>query len=204
MLNLMKPLRQHTVCWELPQSSSQAQLVLTTLFAALSCMCHSTHHFSGRPDCCCSCMQTYITCAVLSGGRYIPAVPITVDTWTNASGVLAGQQQQQLTCGTAFIPNTAGSNTGPAHATAFMKLSATGCAVTVLHQMGKKVTRVSYVCTSAAPWFTYPEVTPSSTYYIQAVASRPSLGISISGGGFRAATLALGFIRWVGGIRCRW
>lgn len=49
----------------------------------------------------------------------------------------------------------------------------------------------------SAPWFSYPEVTPSSNHYLETLAARPNFGISISGGGYRAATTALGYIRCV-------
>jgi len=48
---------------------------------------------------------------------------------------------------------------------------------------------------AAAPWFIYPEVSPSSNYYLPSIAARPSLGIAVTGGGYRAVTLALGYIR---------
>ena len=46
-------------------------------------------------------------------------------------------------------------------------------------------------------WFTYPElINPStSNYSIPALLAKPNVGIAISGGGFRAATLGLGWLR---------
>ena len=46
-------------------------------------------------------------------------------------------------------------------------------------------------------WFTYPELTNPSTsnYSIPALLAKPNVGIAISGGGFRAATLGLGWLR---------
>lgn len=48
---------------------------------------------------------------------------------------------------------------------------------------------------AAEPWFIYPEVSPSSNYYLSSIAAPPSLGIAVTGGGYRAATLALGYVR---------
>eukprot|EP00878_Enallax_costatus_P001973 GHUV01002137.1.p1 GENE.GHUV01002137.1~~GHUV01002137.1.p1 ORF type:complete len:169 (+),score=19.58 GHUV01002137.1:1223-1729(+) len=43
--------------------------------------------------------------------------------------------------------------------------------------------------------FVYPEVDPRSDFGIDALMERPSLGIAISGGGWRAAALAYGWLR---------
>lgn len=51
--------------------------------------------------------------------------------------------------------------------------------------------------TPTAPWFTYPEATPSSAYYLETLAKRPNFGIALSGGGYRAVTTGLGYIRCV-------
>lgn len=44
-------------------------------------------------------------------------------------------------------------------------------------------------------WFLYPEQDASSDYYLPVIAKRPSFGIAVSGGGYRAVTLALGYVR---------
>jgi hypothetical protein len=53
------------------------------------------------------------------------------------------------------------------------------------------------LCLATAPWFTYPEANPSSAYYLDTLAKRPNLGIALGGGGYRAVTTALGYIRLV-------
>lgn len=50
---------------------------------------------------------------------------------------------------------------------------------------------------ATAPWFVYPEAIPSSAYYLETLAKRPNLGIALGGGGYRAVTTALGYIRLV-------
>jgi hypothetical protein len=47
----------------------------------------------------------------------------------------------------------------------------------------------------ADKWFLYPEQDPSSDYYLPVIAKRPNFGIAVSGGGYRAVTLALGYVR---------
>lgn len=44
-------------------------------------------------------------------------------------------------------------------------------------------------------WFQYPETLTGSNYSIPVIQSKPQLGIALSGGGFRAATLGLGYLR---------
>eukprot|EP00878_Enallax_costatus_P000930 GHUV01001060.1.p1 GENE.GHUV01001060.1~~GHUV01001060.1.p1 ORF type:complete len:719 (+),score=173.97 GHUV01001060.1:262-2418(+) len=46
-----------------------------------------------------------------------------------------------------------------------------------------------------AEWFEYPEASPSSNYYVPIANERPNFGIAVSGGGYRAVTLALGYVR---------
>jgi hypothetical protein len=50
----------------------------------------------------------------------------------------------------------------------------------------------------ADKWFTYPEQDTGSDYYLPAIMSRPNFGIAVSGGGYRAVTLALGYVRYSG------
>jgi hypothetical protein len=53
-----------------------------------------------------------------------------------------------------------------------------------------------HVCTNATnPDFIYPEINPSSQFYISSLLQKPSLGIAISGGGWRAAALGYGWLR---------
>jgi hypothetical protein len=46
-------------------------------------------------------------------------------------------------------------------------------------------------------WFIYPELTnpETSNYSVPELLAKPNFGIAISGGGFRAATLGLGWLR---------
>eukprot|EP00878_Enallax_costatus_P004763 GHUV01005014.1.p1 GENE.GHUV01005014.1~~GHUV01005014.1.p1 ORF type:complete len:688 (+),score=137.57 GHUV01005014.1:137-2200(+) len=44
-------------------------------------------------------------------------------------------------------------------------------------------------------WFQYPETLNSSNYSIPIIQAKPAIGIALSGGGFRAATLGLGYLR---------
>lgn len=44
-------------------------------------------------------------------------------------------------------------------------------------------------------WFAYPEAFEPSNYSIPLIRSKPNVGIAISGGGFRAASLGLGYLR---------
>jgi hypothetical protein len=44
-------------------------------------------------------------------------------------------------------------------------------------------------------WFQYPEILDGSNYSIPIIQSKPLLGLAFSGGGFRAATLGLGYLR---------
>lgn len=44
-------------------------------------------------------------------------------------------------------------------------------------------------------WFNYPEAFEPSNYSIPLIQAKPNVGIAISGGGFRAATLGLGYLR---------
>eukprot|EP00775_Hariotina_reticulata_P001277 gene1277-1617_t len=46
-----------------------------------------------------------------------------------------------------------------------------------------------------AKWFVYPELVSTSNYFVPSINNRPSLGIAVSGGGYRAVTLALGYVR---------
>lgn len=53
-----------------------------------------------------------------------------------------------------------------------------------------------YVFTNVtSPDYTYPEISPDSQFYISSVQQKPSLGIAISGGGWRAAALGYGWLR---------
>jgi hypothetical protein len=44
-------------------------------------------------------------------------------------------------------------------------------------------------------WFKFPEATLASNYSMPSVTSRPRFGIALSGGGMRAATVGLGYLR---------
>lgn len=44
-------------------------------------------------------------------------------------------------------------------------------------------------------WFSYPEASRGSNYTMPTVTARPRFGIAVSGGGLRAATLGLGWLR---------
>lgn len=44
----------------------------------------------------------------------------------------------------------------------------------------------------------YPEQDTGSDYYLPGIMSRPNFGIAVSGGGYRAVTLALGYVRYSG------
>lgn len=44
-------------------------------------------------------------------------------------------------------------------------------------------------------WFLYPEILNNSNYSIPIIQKKPTIGIALSGGGFRAATLGLGYLR---------
>jgi len=44
-------------------------------------------------------------------------------------------------------------------------------------------------------WFQFPEANSNSNYTMRTVTSRPTFGIAISGGGLRAATTGLGWLR---------
>lgn len=55
--------------------------------------------------------------------------------------------------------------------------------------------------------FIYPEIDPGSDYSIDMLIDKPSLGIAISGGGWRAASLAYGWLRALHLVRtkcCYW
>jgi hypothetical protein len=46
-------------------------------------------------------------------------------------------------------------------------------------------------------WFRYPEASSGSNYSMPSITSRPRFGIALSGGGMRAATLGLGYLRGI-------
>lgn len=46
-------------------------------------------------------------------------------------------------------------------------------------------------------WFRFPEASSGGNYSMLSVTSRPRFGIAISGGGMRAATLGLGYLRGI-------
>ncbi|PNW85074.1 hypothetical protein CHLRE_03g170600v5 [Chlamydomonas reinhardtii] len=48
---------------------------------------------------------------------------------------------------------------------------------------------------SDQPGFVYPELSPSGDWGIPDLQARPNLGVALSGGGYRAATLAVGWVR---------
>jgi len=52
-------------------------------------------------------------------------------------------------------------------------------------------------------WFQYPEAAPASNYSMPSITSRPSFGIALSGGGMRAATAGLGYLRGLHQVGCR-
>lgn len=49
--------------------------------------------------------------------------------------------------------------------------------------------------------FAYPEVS-SGKFGIKHIAEKPNLGVAVSGGGFRAATLASGWVRGLNQVSC--
>ncbi|KAF6265849.1 hypothetical protein COO60DRAFT_1697550 [Scenedesmus sp. NREL 46B-D3] len=56
-------------------------------------------------------------------------------------------------------------------------------------------TFATWVGANDSSWFQYPEVALAGNHRIPALLQRPNLGVSISGGGLRAATLGLGYLR---------
>ena len=53
-----------------------------------------------------------------------------------------------------------------------------------------------HVWTNASlPGFTYPELSPDGAWGVPHIQARPNIGVALSGGGFRAATLSLGWVR---------
>jgi hypothetical protein len=50
-------------------------------------------------------------------------------------------------------------------------------------------------CPAADKWFSYPEQSAGSDYFVPTLNKRPNFGIAVSGGGYRAVTLALGWVR---------
>ncbi len=48
---------------------------------------------------------------------------------------------------------------------------------------------------SDQPGFEYPELSAGAEWGIPALQAKPNLGIALSGGGYRAATLSLGWVR---------
>jgi hypothetical protein len=57
--------------------------------------------------------------------------------------------------------------------------------------------RVCWGSCTAAKGFLYPEQSSGSDYFVPTIAKRPNFGIAVSGGGYRAVTLALGYVRYV-------
>jgi hypothetical protein len=51
-------------------------------------------------------------------------------------------------------------------------------------------------------WFRFPEASSGSNYSMPCVTSRPRFGIALSGGGMRAATAGLGFLRGLHTVSC--
>jgi hypothetical protein len=62
----------------------------------------------------------------------------------------------------------------------------------LLHVAGTKVFVFTNVTT---PDYVYPEINPESQFFISKLQQKPSLGIAISGGGWRAAALGYGWLR---------
>lgn len=50
--------------------------------------------------------------------------------------------------------------------------------------------------------FIYPELDPGSDFGIDMLLDKPSIGIAMSGGGWRAASLAYGWLRALHLVRC--
>lgn len=60
-----------------------------------------------------------------------------------------------------------------------------------------------YVFTNATtPDYVYPEINPDSQMYISKLQEKPSLGIAVSGGGWRAAALGYGWLRALHLVSC--
>lgn len=60
---------------------------------------------------------------------------------------------------------------------------------------GAQAVKVYVFTNVTSPDYTYPEISPNSQFYISSVQQKPSLGIAISGGGWRAAALGYGWLR---------
>jgi hypothetical protein len=72
-----------------------------------------------------------------------------------------------------------------------------GCSVSraALYAPAKPFTFATWVGSNDSSWFQYPEVASTGNHSIPALQQRPNVGIAISGGGLRAATLGLGYLR---------
>lgn len=55
--------------------------------------------------------------------------------------------------------------------------------------------KVRIITNVTSPDYIYPEINPESQFYISSIQQKPSLGIAISGGGWRAAALGYGWLR---------
>lgn len=60
---------------------------------------------------------------------------------------------------------------------------------------GAQAVKVHVITNVTSPDSIYPELNPDSQFYISNVQQKPSLGIAISGGGWRSAALGYGWLR---------
>jgi hypothetical protein len=58
-----------------------------------------------------------------------------------------------------------------------------------------RAVKVHVITNVTSPDYVYPELNPESQFYISSIQQKPSLGIAISGGGWRAAALGYGWLR---------
>jgi hypothetical protein len=58
-----------------------------------------------------------------------------------------------------------------------------------------RAVKVHIITNVTSPDYIYPELNPDSQFYISNIQQKPSLGIAISGGGWRAAALGYGWLR---------
>jgi hypothetical protein len=72
-----------------------------------------------------------------------------------------------------------------------------GCEVSraLLYAPPQPFTFATWVGANDSSWFQFPETASTGNHTIPALLQLPNLGISISGGGLRAATLGLGYLR---------
>jgi hypothetical protein len=72
-----------------------------------------------------------------------------------------------------------------------------GCKVSraALYAPTQPFTFATWVGANDSSWFQFPETASTGNHTIPALLQLPNIGISISGGGLRAATLGLGYLR---------